>query len=226
MYVCIYVCISCQFGKSSAFNGFEKSYAKKLVPTFLQKAQTTWMLTNFAKNSSSSADLEGALLEKKQMVILLITWACMVFFWHQGTKDHVGLTSIASNPELIELRVRAWKWMVGIQVSSWDGLIFSGVICMLVLGSVISKYQVLCIPTIYHFGNVGLLFRKCIFPARGRSDENPLTWSHLDLGSDTMTTRRITLLLCLDNEYLGRKICPKVWSSNTADASEKPTLTT
>lgn len=81
MYVCIYVCISCQFGKSSAFNGFEKSYAKKLVPTFLQKAaQTTWMLTNFAKNSSSSADLEGALLEKKQMVILLITWAPMVFF--------------------------------------------------------------------------------------------------------------------------------------------------
>ena len=66
--------------------------------------------------------------KKKQMVILLITWACMVFFWHQGTKDHVGLTSIASNPELIELRVRAWKWMVGIQVSSWDGLIFSGVI--------------------------------------------------------------------------------------------------
>ena len=148
------------------------------------------------------------------------------FFWHQGTKDHVGLTSIALNPELIELTVRAWKWMVGIRVSSWDGLIFSGVICMLVLGSVIPKYQVLCIPTIYHFGNVGLLFRKCIFPARGRSDENPLTWSHLDLGSDTMTTRRITLLLCLDNEYLGRKICPKVWSSNTADASEKPTLTT
>ena len=61
--------------------GLKRVTQKTLVPTFLQRAaQITLMLTNFAKNSSSSADLEGALLEKKQMVILLITWAPMVFF--------------------------------------------------------------------------------------------------------------------------------------------------